>query len=389
MVRSVREEATMTVTAETTSDTSEGSARTKHRAVDLDGHFVEPESLWDEYLPKQHREWAPRMVPDTLGRMRYVIADEALPYVAWAGPQFAQSPIDNAAKPPEGSGSDPAVRLAVMDAEGVDVHLMYPTVGLHFGAIENIDASTVLCRAYNDWASDFCQAAPDRFVAHALLPQRSVTETRHEIDRAVGQLGLRAVFLRPNPLGRHLEDPAWDSVWSQIEDYDVPLGIHEGTGPVFPRFGSDRTDNFMFEHAMSHPFEHMAAMASFVAGGILERHPNLRVSFAEAGCGWVPYWLERLDDHAAQYSYQAVKLSLRPSEYFQRQCIVTMDSTENRVVPAFVSCLGPDALGWSTDFPHPDHTWKGMVGQLMDRTDLAEDDKVKIIGANAARVYKL
>lgn len=95
---------------------------------------------------------------------------------------------------------------------------------------------------------------------------------------------------------------------------------------------------------------------------MVERHPRLRVLFLEAGCGWVPYWLERLEQHlAGDFAYDAVALSLRPQEYFERQCFVSADPEEGAVVPAFVNCLGDSSLCWSPDFPHPDHEWRGVV----------------------------
>jgi uncharacterized protein len=356
--------------------------------MDLDGHFTEPESLWTDYLPAKFRDLAPRRVFDSRGRRRLIMGNETLPHVDFGGMVMSREEKEAFEPAPEGSGWDPHVRLAVMDSEGFDIMVMYPTTGLHFAAVHDLEAAVALCQAYNNWASDFCSVAPERLIAQAAVPQRSITETKKEIDRAVGELGMRGVFLRPNPVGPAIEDPVWDIIWSQIEDYDVPIGFHEGTGHVFPRFGSDRTDNYLFQHAMSHPFEHSAAMMSLICGGVLERHPNLRVVFAEAGCGWVPYWLERMDHHVEQFPYANVPMSLRPTEYFKRQCIVTMDSEEGAVVPAF-SCLGADNLGWSTDFPHVDHSWRGAVGEMIERSDLIDSDKAKVIGGNSARFYKL
>ena len=65
-----------------------------------------------------------------------------------------------------------------------------------------------------------------------------------------------------------------------------------------PTIGRDRFETFALRHAMSHPMEQMAAMASLMLDGALERHPALRVAFLESGTGWLPYWLARLDDHA-------------------------------------------------------------------------------------------
>ena len=131
-------------------------------------------------------------------------------------------------------------------------------------------------------------------------------------------------------------------------------------------------------------------MMTFIAGGIFERHPALRVQFLEAGCGWVPFWLERMQHvMTGQWSFLEVSLSLTAREYFHRNCLVAMATDEYDVIPGFLDVLGADNLCWSTDFPHPDHDWRGMRHQFLDRPEISIDDKRKIMGSNAARAYGL
>jgi predicted TIM-barrel fold metal-dependent hydrolase len=344
--------------------------------------------MWPEYLPSQYRAMAPRHEVDSMGYRRLVIGGQTMARVpAIPFPQGHPADIDT-----EGArlGSDPVARLAAMDAQGVDVHVIYPTTGLSFGGVQNVELLVALCRAYNNWARDFCSVAPYRLLAPAIVPQIDVFETLKETRRAVEDLGLAGVWMRPNPIGRTIGDPAWEILWSLLDELDAPLGIHEGTALCVPELGADRTDDYSFQHAMSHPFEHMAALLAFTAGGILDRHPGMRVLFLEAGCGWVPYWLERIDQHMTEaWAHRDTRLSLTATEFFRRQCYVAMQSEEGAVVPAFVSCLGADNLCWSTDFPHGDHEWRGMARAFAERTDLSGEAKEKIIGANAARAYKL
>jgi predicted TIM-barrel fold metal-dependent hydrolase len=356
-----------------------------YRAIDVDGHFIEPDILWEKYLRAEFRSAAPRFALDSEGRRRVVLGNRTTPLIPTDKLKHS-GPVRTGT--PDGAGSDPVVRLEVMDAEGVDVMVMYPTRGLHFAFVPEKDACVALCQAYNNWAADFCSAAPDRLIAHAVVPQPWVHETRVEIERAVGDLGLKGVHMRPNSIGRDFDDPAWDVVWSTLEELDVPLGLHEGTGGYPEQIGVLQTDNYMFRHMMTHPYAHMFAMLSFIGAGIFDRHPNLRVAFVESGCGWVPYWLERLEHHVNEF-ISGDDLTLRPTEYFHRQCLVSTDADEGPVMSAFVHCLGPDNLAWSTDFPHPDHEWKGMVGQLLRRDDLSEVEKEKIIGGSAARFYRI
>jgi predicted TIM-barrel fold metal-dependent hydrolase len=357
-----------------------------YRIIDADGHFGQTDAIWKDHLSAKFQPMAPRTVIDSMGRKRTVIGDKTIPMLGLPLPQKGYPPADPRAM---GAGIDPKQRLAIMDSEGIFANVIYPSAGFIL-ALEDAELMAALCRAHNDWASEFCREAPDRLFAPAVVPQLDVFETLRETERAVSELGLAGILLRPNPIGRTIEDAAWEPLWSLLEELDVPVGIHEGTGTPVPHLGADRTENFMFQHAMSHPFEHMAAMLAMIGGGVLERHPNLRVLFLEAGCGWVPYWIQRIHHHLdGPYAYLDVKLSLSAGEYFERQCFVAADSEEEDLLAFVVDQMGSDNICWSSDFPHPDHPWQGMARGMTDRTDLSDDAKRKILGDNVARAYKI
>src|SRR6185437_8827757 len=110
-------------------------------------------------------------------------------------------------------GSDPAARLADMDAEGIDQAVLYPTIGLYFSVVEDPGAAVGLAVAYNDWLAGYCAADAARLFGAALLPLQDPAAAVHELRRAVNELGFVAGFVRPNPcLGRSLPDPAYESL---------------------------------------------------------------------------------------------------------------------------------------------------------------------------------
>jgi predicted TIM-barrel fold metal-dependent hydrolase len=333
------------------------------RVIDADGHFDEPQEMWLE------------------GRPRILVGGEMKEYIAMPPGHTAGQTI--------AGGRDPHARMADMEKEGIDVMVMFPTIGLFFFGLERLDVSVALCRAFNDWAYDFCAVAPDRLIAPALVPQMDVVETLAETRRAVLQKGARAVVLRPNPIGgRTLDHPALEPLWSLLEELDVALVLHEGTTQDVPQVGHDRYENFMFRHAISHAFEQQMGLLSLTCGGVLERHPGLRVLIVEAGVGWVPYWLDRLDHHVEEWGYTSAPLALKPSEVFARQCFVAADA-EERLLPLVVNAIGDDNLRCSTDYPPPDHAFEGVVAQLTGRDDLTDASKRKILCDNAKRLFKL
>src|SRR5262249_35802538 len=125
-------------------------------------------------------------------------------------------------------GFDARVRLDDMDAEGIDVAVLYPSVGLNFWAVEDVDAAISLARDYNDWLAEYCAAAPARLYGAAMVPWQSPEASVAELERAHSELGFRAAFLRPNPcLGRTIAHPRHEAFWSRAEELGVTVGIHE------------------------------------------------------------------------------------------------------------------------------------------------------------------
>jgi predicted TIM-barrel fold metal-dependent hydrolase len=318
------------------------------------------------------------------GRNRLSIGGRLSPYLL--GPE---KQLKGGARMSKG-GYDPQVRLADMDGESVEAMVMYPTTGLFFFGVDSLELTIALCRAFNNWAHDFCSVDPKRLISPAIVPQMDVHTSIAELRRGVTELGLKGAFLRPNPIGgRTFDHPDWEPFWTLLEELDVPLVMHEGATQDVPQIANARYENFVYRHLTCHPFEQQMALMSLIGSGVLDRHPNLRVVIVEAGCGWAPYWIERLDHHAEQWGYALpARLSLKPSEYFKRQCFVSADG-EEKMLPEFISCLGDDNLLFSTDYPHPDHPFKGVVAEIADRADLSETSKRKILGENAIRAFKL
>jgi uncharacterized protein len=152
------------------------------------------------------------------------------------------------------------------------------------------------------------------------------------------------------------------------------------------------SETFAVRHAMSHPMEQMAAMASLIVEGALERHPGMRVAFLESGTGWLPYWLARLDGHAEwMHDTETADLSLTPSEYFARQCIISTDP-DDPLAAWVVSQVGADHVVWASDFPHPDAMYPDAVTSFLKESaehGLDGDDLDAVLWDTPVRFYRL
>jgi predicted TIM-barrel fold metal-dependent hydrolase len=370
--------------------------RHPYRIIDADGHVMEPRGMWERYIDPVFRDRAPRLVTGPGGHTRISVDGRLVPRregtnrVSDAMQEaFSRNIREHLAEYLEARYS-PESQVKALDEGGIAMSFLYPTQGLYTAAIDDLDPAlaVAICRAYNDWLLEFCAYAPDRLRPVGMLvalhdPAAAVEEARRLAPR-----GFRAVFVRPNPVhGRTLDDPAYEALWTECERLRLAVGVHEGVGARLPTLGADRAGTFFAAHAASHPMEQMAAMAALIGGGVLERHPGLRVGFLEAGCGWLPYWLWRLDEHwekTAGVDGEPV-LRARPSEYFRRQCWISFEP-EEPYLPRVLDLVGADRLLFASDFPHPDHKWPQIVEAVV-ALPLPEGDRRRILEDNAAAFY--
>lgn len=367
----------------------------RFRIIDADGHVMEPRDMWQRYIEPRFRDQAPRVAQRPDGRAGFESAGRLSPRheaVSTAVRAAFASRIREHLGEYLAAGYDPASQIRAMDEGGIEISFLYPTQGLYVAAIDDMDAglAIAICRAYNDWIVEFCAYAPAR-----LRPVGMLTAL-HDPALAVGEAerlaarGFTALFVRPNPIrGRTLDDAAYEPLWAACERLGLAVGIHEGVGAYLPTAGADRFASFFACHAASHPIEQMLAMLALIGGGVLERHPRLRVAFLESGCGWLPYWLWRMDEHweTTMGIDGEPALPARPSDYFRRQCWISLEPDEP-YLPRVLDVIGEDRLLFASDYPHPDHKWPETV-EAMRALPIAEAAKRRILWDNPAAFYAL
>ncbi len=150
----------------------------------------------------------------------------------------------------------------------------------------------------------------------------------------------------------------------------------------------DRFNTRLEVHAITHPVGNMIALDSFCIGGVFERFPKLRVAFMESGCGWLPFWLWRLDEHYEKMPEQAPKIRRKPSEYFHSNCWISCDPDEH-MIPEVVKLIGDERIIYASDYYHWDCGFPDTVKMIAERNDLSEKTKKRIFADNAAKLYNL
>lgn len=363
-----------------TIERTEDATRTDYIAIDADGHVHEENVMFTEYLEPEFRDrtegWALNA-----DRNRRFIVDGA------EHPPFPREISVRKPMPPDS-------RIKVLDKERIRLAVLFPSAALVAGYQEPGFAHAVM-RAYNSWMADWCGQFPDRLKFAAPIALYDIDDAIREAQRAVGELDAVAITVRPNPAaGKRLDHPDRERFWSAVEELGVPLIVHESTGDPETaggdRYGGMMTpESYTFHHVISHPFEQMMGMMAMIGGGVLERHPKLRVGFFEAGCSWVPYWIARLDDHREHPKLGGYMegLTLLPSEYFERQCVVTCDPGDPTIALA-VQGIGAHKILFATDYPHFD-SGAGAVADFLEVADFGETERRRILWDNTLDFYGL
>ncbi len=370
----------------------------RFRMIDADGHVMEPAGMWERYIDPAFRERAPRVRRDARGHTHFetdgrpAIRPDGTNRISGAMRRaFATRVRERLTRSLE-ADYDSASQLRAMDEGGIDIAFLYPTQGLYTASVDDLEPALAIaiCRAYNDWIVDFCAHEPTRLKPVGMLvalhdPAAAV----REVERLAAR-DFTAIFVRPNPIhGRNLDDAAYEPLWTACERSGVGIAIHEGVGAYLPTAGADRFTTFFAAHAASHPMEQMLAMISLIGGGVLERHPRLRVAFLESGCGWLPYWLWRMDEHweKTEGIEGEPVLSMTPSDYFRRQGWISCESDEP-YVREVLDFIGEDRLLFASDYPHPDHQWPETAEKML-AMGLPDRVKAKVLWDNPAAFYDL
>jgi len=375
-----------------------------HLVADSDMHIFEPPDLWQRYIDPAWRHVAPIGLSEMRRDMRVKVKSHVLLRQGTVRPQSDRSVWKAETEGPyseaERQGWSPDTQKVAMDAEGLDLAVLYPTRGLFVLGLDvpeqagpdglEPELATAIARAYNDWLADFCRAHPTRFFGAGMLAPHDVPGAVREARRCVEELGFKSVFLSPGTVGRRpWHHPAYDPLWAECERLGVAVGFHGGgQNHLRPDFSLEIFDKLMMWHTFSQPLGIMTTAVSLTAGGVCERFPTLRFALLEGNCSWAPWLFYRLDEHYEWLgAMDAPELRMKPSEYFRRNCWLSVEADED-LARQYIEVLGADNLVFSTDYPHADSKYPRAVRSFLD-LPLSDADKRKILWDNWSRLYDI
>lgn len=280
--------------------------------------------------------------------------------------------------------NDLPTRLRDMDTEGIDVSVLFPTSSFAINGMVERDYAVAYARAYNDFIAEVCQQTP-RLKAVALVPLQDPKAAVEEANRAVTKLGLCSIAAATQGMKEHLGAKNFWPLYEELERLNVPFCVHNRReGPA----GEIRFDSFIFMHTIGRPVETFIQFAGLIYGGVPERFPKLRVAFLECGVGWVPYWMERMDEEwEKRGKIEAPLCKNKPSEYIKHGNWFFAMEPEEETLPYVAERIGDDKIIFASDYPHWDGIFPHVVSTIRGRKDISESTKAKVLGENAKRFY--
>ena len=359
-----------------------------HYVIDADGHGGEPLG------------WR-RRIPDAFAsRMREYVGSMRAKYTNLPGDGMRSTGEDNEVAPATDDDLeltadmqpgmyDPEPRMKDMDEEGIDVAVLFPPGSGEEWALGDAAFSIALCQTLNDARAEYASHDPERLKLVAKLPMIEPKAAAEELERCVTEHGFVGLVTATHIREKNLDDPSFDPVWETAQRLGVAVCTHGGgQAPGQTPLMVDRFDSRLGIHAMTHPLGAMQAVYNFAVGGLWARFPDLRVGFMEAGVGWLPFWLERLDEHWELMPEQAPLIDQPPSTYFAGRGFLTTEPDE-KMIPYVFEAVADDVVCYSSDYCHWDCAFPDSVKILMERPDLSDEIKPALFADNAAKLYGL
>jgi predicted TIM-barrel fold metal-dependent hydrolase len=279
--------------------------------------------------------------------------------------------------------------LRYLDEANIAATVLFPTAGLGFGLLSDPDWAAALARGYNDWVYDrYLRVNPVRVKGMALIPLQDPARAARELEHAVKDLGMVGAILPAAGLREAFGHRSFWPVYQVAQDLDVVLAVH---GASAQGLGLERLTKLIELRTLTHGFSQMQQVVSMVFGGVFDAFPELRVAYCEAGCGWVPYLLERLDLEYHARRTQIPDVKLPPSEHLKSGRIYFHTELGERGLAHAIEEVGRDDVFFcASDYPHEQkEEFPEAREEFWERADVPEPAKRNILWSNPIRMYRL
>jgi predicted TIM-barrel fold metal-dependent hydrolase len=342
--------------------------------IDGDGHVVEHDAELLEFLEEPYRS-----------------GDNMLNFPFFPSLDGFHRGLGSARSGKKKGHIDAAAWLGFLDEVGIDSTVLYPTAGLGYGLIQDPHWAAVLARGYNNWIHTRYQCLSPRLRGVALIPLQDPPEAVKELRRAVTELGAVGALLPANGgdtgLRKPFGHPDYWPIYAEAEALDCPIAVH---GAPSNGLGLDAFTDLYAVAALEHPLPLMIQLTSMVFGGVFQRFPRLRVAYLEAGAGWVPYMMDRLDRLWGVGRYaDTTGRAERPSDLLRGGRVFFSCEGGEESLRYAIERIGEDTVLYASDFPHETDVPRAHreIEEMLERADISLEVKRKIFKDNVIRLY--
>ena len=427
------------------------TSRKRIPVLDADSHVVEPREVWEKYLEPEYRVLGKQALWREEGEFNSYLkvngkmfrdpGNTNIPRHAIWRPGMTWESIgdldpDTHHMANEGAW-DPQARLHDIDEMGVDQAFLYPTwfaEGFHL--VEDPDVAYALARAYNNWIADFCQAAPDRFFAAAMVPLQNMDFAREELRRVAKMPCFRGAFIRPMFIeGHYFTHPYYDPLWAELESLGLTAAVHptpglwnpEWTshGPFFEKIkgrleqapaltgagGGPFAGGGIKDHPeavgsgadsagtpLGHPVapilsywldNHMFVASTLIGYTVMQRYPDMKVVVAHGKASWMEEVLEKMEASTRVIPlvhYYPVRTD--PEAMWEEGHVLLGFDAEERLIQELPHSF-ENKVVWGSRYPHHDTTSAWDAIQKLTQANVAESSIARMMGGNAAAQFGL
>lgn len=382
------------------------------RIVDADCHILEPPDIWDNWLSERFRDRAPKLVKDHEGGDAWLTAvggdPDPIGLVSTPGMSYDQFRWYGVTYEQARKGCyNGEARLADMDTDGVSAEILFPPQRTMSHFLGDADDDFVMAgvEAYNNFLfEEFCAPDPTRLIGMAQIPSLSIDVAIDGLRKAKARGG-KGVVISNWPSGNETLSRDDDPFWAAAVDEGIPVSIHiniiSRKQRMRGREAAAKAGNQLYDMSseatrakaigsMSHVFSMAAGnITSMLFTGVFDRFPELTVAWIETGVGWLPHFIECLDDrYWRNRSWGDLPIEQPPSYYWYANNAASFITDRTGI--ALRQQAGIDNIMWSSDYPHHGNDWpysRKVIEETMN--SIPADEKAKIVGGNATRIWNL
>ena len=372
------------------------------RVIDADGHVEENlDTFSDRYLDPAFRALRPR-VTGVDGLAYWVIEEQLYPRRVGPGCHNLGTPTNvngqvaaHTLSKQESIASmeldDIAARLKLMDDEDIAIQVIYTTLFLAYPLTKNVPLATAMTSSYNRWMGQRL-AGQARIKWSAVVNLDDIPGAMKQV-REAKKLGAVSVMVLGTAGDDMLDHPRLDPFYAALCEENIALGVHVGW--------SCPSVNNLYSHiypsgVIAFHVPLLMAFTALVSGGVLDRFPQLKVVFLEAGCQWVPFIIERIHHRfknqgstLRKFLPQTAPIQKLPvMDYIKRGNIYFSTEVEDEILPNVLNLVGESQVIFGSDMPHGDRD-RCAAAILQKRTDISESAKESILEKNPAKLYGL